>query len=287
MGLGSLTRGPRRVGSTRESLFVILPKLDGARISVRRFILLSALFRMLSKPETYEARRKYCRNAVAGQCDPDWTEMINKLEELYSSPEPVWGGMLYPATLTAAKSKNGSWKTFHILRTARQRAARDVHVFKAVWTALCEDVTADTYLAAHQRCSTTCWQGEEVKAARASFAAWYDSLYNHINTRGWFNDYAMKCILDVGCNCSINATKGSEVFPDALLSKWPVNCPAYSAGVRDVLKPEFRGQRLNRNLKHKYLMYLHAVLSKKLGGPGTHRVPSTLAQLCWKKRQGA
>ena len=32
------------------------------------------------------------------------------------------------------------------------------------------------------------------------------------NTRGWFNDYATKCILDVGCNCSINATKDSQVY---------------------------------------------------------------------------
>ena len=278
---------PMLTSNDPKDMAFILPKLDRARISMHRSVLSSALFRMYSKPTTYTALSQYCRNAVANRCDPDWTGMENKLEQLYSSPEPVWGGMFYPATLIAAKSKNGSWKTFRNLRTNKQRANRDVHVFKAVWAALCQDGTATAYLIARQRCSTTCWKGEEVEAARAAFAAWYDSFCSHMaaNTRGWFGDYAMKCILDVGCNCSIHSTKDSQVFPDALLSKWPVSCPSYSAGLRNVLKPKFRTKSRNRKLKYKCLMYLHAVLSKKLGGPGTHRVPCTLAQLCWKKRQ--
>ena len=146
---------------------------------------------------------------LAGQREPDWTGMIAKLQELHDSSQTVWGGMFYPATLIAAKSKNGSWKTFRKLRTAQQKADRDVHVFQSVWTAMCKDNTAKAHVAAHQRCSTTCWQQRQVQAARAAFAEWYNSFYKHMteNTKGYFSDYSMKCILDVGCNCSIQATR--------------------------------------------------------------------------------
>ena len=151
---------------------------------------------------------------------------------------------------------------------------------------MCRDDTASNYLLAHQRSSTTCWQADAINAGREAFAKWYDSFYDYMsaNPRGWFSDYAMKCILDVGSNCSINSSNGFPVFPDALLSKWPVNCPAYSAGLRRLFKPKFKKKVLRADMKFKCLMYTHAVLSKQLGGPGTHRVSSTLAHLCWRKQ---
>ena len=98
--------------------------------------------------------------------------------------------------------------------------------------------------AAHHSVSSTlaqmCWQKRRAKAGqpvepsshrgshREAFEGWYDCFYDHMDshTKGWFGDYAMKCILDVGTNCTIKATKDNrQVFPDALLSKWPVNCP--------------------------------------------------------------
>ena len=269
-----------------KDMAYILPVLHGCDVSFQRFIALSVLFRMYSKPETYMALCKFFDKAVPGRQDPDWDGLVRELATLYSSPQPVWGGMFYPATLKAARDNNGRWKRFRNLKTDHQRATRDVHVFKIVWTALCKDNTTDAYLKARQRCSTTCWQGPDVQIARDAFAAWYDSFYDHLkqNSRGWFNDYAMKCILDVGCNCSIKLTKDLQVFPDALVSKWPMNCPAYAKGIRNLLKPRVRNLRLSSTIKYKCLMYIHAVLSKKLGGPGVHRLPSTLAQLCWKKR---
>jgi len=105
------------------------------------------------------------------------------------------------------------------------------------------------------------------------------------HTKGWFGDYAMKCILDVGTNCTIKATKDNrQVFPDALLSKWPVNCPGYKTGVKKLLKPKYRTKVMNANLKYKVLMYVHAKLAKRLGA-AHHSVSSTLAQMCWQKRQ--
>ena len=100
-----------------------------------------------------------------------------------------------------------------------------------------------------------------------------------------FGDYAMKCILDVGLNCMIKATKDNrQVSPAAVLSKWPVNCPAYKTGVKKLLKPKYRTKVMNANLKNKVLMYVHAKLAKRLGA-AQHWVSSTLAQMCWEKRQ--
>ena len=269
-----------------KDMAFILPVLHGSHVSFQQFIVLSVLFRMHSKSETYMALCKFFDNAVPGRQDPDWAGLVRELTTLYKSPNPVWGGMFYPATLKAARDNNGRWKSFRNLKTDHQRATRDSYVFRAVWSALCKDNTTDAYLKARQRCSTTCWQGPDVQIARDAFAAWYDSFYNHLkqNTCGWFNDYAMKCILDVGCNCSIKLTMDSQVFPDALVSKWPVNCPAYAKGIKRLFKPQVTNRCLSSNMKYKCLMYIHAVLSKKLGGPGVHRLPSTLAQLCWQKR---
>ena len=240
---------------------------------------------MYSKPVTYMALCKLFDNAGPGQQDPDCDGMVRQLTTLYSSPQPVGGGMFYPATLKAARDNNGRWEWFSNLKTDHQRAARDVYVFKVVWTALCKDNTTEAYLKARQRCSTTCWQGGDVQIARDAFAAWCDSFYDHLkqNTHGWFDGYAMKCILDVGCNCSIKLTMDSPVFPDALVSKWPLKCPTYAEGIRNCLKPRSRNLRFRSDIKYKCLMYIHAVLSKQLGGPGAHRLSSTRAQLCWKK----
>ena len=133
-------------------------------------------------------------------------------------------------------------KTVRYLTTARQKTIRDLNVFKAVWKAICRDDTASNYLLAHQRCSTICWQEHAIKAVREAFVKWYRSFYHYMsaNTCGWFNDYAMKCILDVGTNCGINSSNGSPVFPGALLSKWPGNCPAYSAALKRMIKPKFK-----------------------------------------------
>ena len=41
---------------------------------------------------------------------------------------------------------------------------------------------------------------------------------------------------------------------------------------------------MNGKLKYKVLMYVHAKLAKKLGA-AHHSVSSTLAQICWQKRE--
>ena len=95
----------------------------------------------------------------------------------------------------------------------------------------------------------------------------------------------MKCILDVGTNCTIKATKDNrQVSPGPVLSKWPVRWPAYKIGVKKLLKPKYRTKSMNANLKYKILMYVHAKLSSRLGA-AHHSVSITLAQMCWQTRE--
>lgn len=268
-----------------KDMSFILPLLDMQRISIHRFLFNAILFRMYSKKETYVALEPFSRNASVGS-PPDWVGMQNKLAELYAGQTPVWGGMFYPATLIAARSGTGNWVCFKNQSCPKEKAFRDMHVFKCAWHAITQDTTPQTYLKALQRCCTTCWKADAIEAGRVAFAQWYDNFYGYMSnhTKGWFSDYAMKLILDVGCQCRIYSSNGSTVFPDALLSRWPENCPAYKGALVKMLKPKFRKQAFSKNMKWKSLMYVHAVLSKELGGPGTHCLPSTLAQLCWQKR---
>ena len=68
--------------------------------------------------------------------------MLTSLTELYGSGK-VWGGMFYPATLVAARKDNGRWKSFRNITTARQKANRDLHVFKVAWKAVVEKLGRD------------------------------------------------------------------------------------------------------------------------------------------------
>ena len=237
-----------------KDMSFILPLLDMQRISIHRFLFNAILFRMYSKKETYVALEPFSRNASVGShhindsTAPDWVGMQNKLAELYAGQTPVWGGVFYPATLIAARSGTGNWKYFKNQSSPKEKAFRDMHVFKCAWHAITQDTTPQTYLKALQRCCTTCWKADAIEAGRVAFAQWYDSFYGYMSnhTKGWFGDYAMKLILDVGCQCRIYSSNGSTVFPDALLSRWPVNCPAYKGALVKMLKPKFRKQAFSK-----------------------------------------
>ena len=181
----------------------------------------SVLFRMYSKESTYRALSEHAGAAQPGKNEPNWLGMEAALAKLYAGSDAVWGGMFYPATLRAVKDKTGRWRKLQAA-TPKQQAKRDMHVFTTVWAALCKDESAATYMKQRQRCSSTCWKQKDVDAAREAFEGWYDCFYKHMgkHTKCWFGDYAMKCILDVGTNCTIKATKDNrQVFLDAVLSK--------------------------------------------------------------------
>ena len=128
---------------------------------------------------------------------------------------------------------------------------------------------------------------ETVLAAREAFTVWYDDFNQRLSnvTKGWWGAYSMKCVLDVPCILGLPSLGAPvQLFPDAVLARWPVRCPAYLAGLRKLLKPQYKTTRLSNDLKYKLRMRVHAKLSARLGAQH-HSVSTTLAQLCWRKRQ--
>jgi len=167
------------------------------------------------------------------------------------------------------------------------KASRDIQAFKTIWSALEKDDTLQTYYKCRQALSHDS-ASQPVVAARDAFASWYDSFHDHLtrHTKGWFGDYAMKRILDVGCSVTLHGIRDNRrVFPDEVLSKWPVDCPAYAAGLEKLLTSSHKGAAMEKSLKHKLLMHVHRTVSKKLGGSPPPCLPSTLAHLCWQKLQ--
>ena len=269
-----------------KDMAFIIPKLNNARTSIQNFMFRAAMFRMYSKPSTYEALSPYVNASMRGDRAPDFQRMEKALAKLYAAKAPVWGGMFYPATLKVVMFRNGKVKHFHKISTPTQKANRDIQVFKTIWSALVKDDTLQSYY--ESRVALTKDSAyQPVMAARESFAAWYDSFYSHLkrHTKGWFGDYAMKCLLDVGCAVTLQKIQDKRaVFPNEVLSKWPIGCPAYAKGVKKLMKPAYKGKTLNKGLKRNLLMHVHSVVSKKIGGNPPLSLPATLAHLCWEKR---
>ena len=91
-------------------------------------------------------------------------------------------------------------------------------------------------------------------------------------------------MLDVACYMSLPSIKDNDsVFPDAVLSRWPINCPAYQPALKQLVKSKFHKQLHDKVLKRQLLMHVHCVLSRRLGA-NIHNFASTTAQLCWQKR---
>ena len=191
-----------------QDMSFILRALHQSKLPIPGFLFHSVLFRMYSKESTYRALSEYAGAAQPGKDEPNWPGMEAALAKLYAGSDAVWGGMFYPATLRAAKDKTGRRRKLQSA-TPTQQAKWDMHVFTTVWAALCKYESAATYMKQRQRCSSTCWKQKDVDAARGAYERWYDCFYDHMDnhTKGGFGDYAMKCILDVGTNCTIKATK--------------------------------------------------------------------------------
>ena len=91
-------------------------------------------------------------------------------------------------------------------------------------------------------------------------------------------------LLDVACNMSLPSIKDSDpVCPDGILSRWPIDCPAYGPALKLLLKPLYKKLTNNKVIKRQVLMRVHFVLSGRLGA-NNHNLSSTSAQLCWQKR---
>ena len=94
-----------------KDMSYILNKLCGRRMSIHGFWFHCALFRMHSNPDTYAALTKHAGALQPGGNAPDWAGMQTTLAQLYSKGK-VWGGLFYPSTLRAGKSRGRGWRTF-------------------------------------------------------------------------------------------------------------------------------------------------------------------------------
>ena len=94
-----------------KDMSYILNKLRGRRMSVHGFWFHCALFRIHSKPDTYEALAKHASALQPSGKDPEWGGMQTTLAQLYSRGK-VWGSMFYPSTLRAGKRRGRGWRTF-------------------------------------------------------------------------------------------------------------------------------------------------------------------------------
>ena len=83
----------------------ILRALHQSKLSIHGFMFHSVLFRMYSKESTYRALGEYAGAAQPGKHEPNWLGMEAALAKLYAGSDPVWGEMLYLATLRAKMSR--------------------------------------------------------------------------------------------------------------------------------------------------------------------------------------
>ena len=272
-----------------KDMSYIVNKLRGRRMSIHGFWFHCALFRFHSNPDTYEALTKHASALQPGGNAPDWAGMQTTLAQLYSKGK-VWGGMFYPSTLRAGKSRGRGWRTFRKLRTPAQKAKRDILAFKIVWDGITAGATQpgeflNEYFESRKKLSAD-HTFEAYDKARTTFAAFYDAFdaHMHSHTSGFWGDYSFKILLDVACNISLPSINDSDpVCPDGVLSRWPIACPAYGPTLKLLLKPSYKKLTNNKVLKRQVLMRVHFVLSGRLGA-NNHNLSSTAAQLCWQKR---
>ena len=123
-----------------KDMSYILHKLRGRRMSIHGFWFHCALIRIHSNPDTYEALTKHASALQPGGNAPDWAGMQTTLAQLYSKGK-VWGGMFYPSTLRAGKSRGRGWRTFRKETTLAQKSARDILAFKIVWDGITAGAT--------------------------------------------------------------------------------------------------------------------------------------------------
>ena len=276
----------RTVRDPKDMAFIIT-ELNGSRMSLRSLLFQAILFRMHSNPAVYLVLAQHVR-ASSPDDAPPWCFLEQELRGLYRNGDSVWGGMFYPSTLRRAKVGTGRWRNCISRGGAPQpalQAQRDVCALRVVWAALQENKALRAYEADRARLSAKC-NAATCSRARHSFAKFYDSFFAavRVRVRGWWGDYAMKCFLDVPCNLSLAQFNDRHtVFPDMVLSRWPINCPGYAKALKGLLKPKVRSRRMSAGMKTKLLMHVHRVMSRELGAQH-HSLSSTLAQLCWQKR---
>ena len=190
--------------------------------------------------------------ALPPAAEPRW-EIVEKVLATYEADgETSHGGLFYTAVLTHHRQ---STHDEFISVTHLPTATREMLAYKTMWSAL-----PKTELVALKR-----HPGRD--NFRRALDRFRHNLYGkHGLTKGKFNDYSIKIMLDA---LLVNGTIDRDI-----ISTWPMNCPAYKKQL----------PILFRNVKpSQYFMaacYFHFLIYAR----HHFHLGDTLAQLCWIER---
>ena len=190
--------------------------------------------------------------AVPPAREPNWELLEAALRAYERENLASHGGKFYTTMLTHYKRDVGAkWTDV----TKRDSCHREVCAYKAMWAALPRKELA-LYRAAPTR--------DTFEAALKEFQT---RLYGKEKlTKGKFNDYAVKCMLDA---LIVNGT-----VPPRVISTWPMNCPAYKKQLR-ILSPGLQPcQYFIAGCHWHYMIYKRHKF----------HIADSLAQLCWIER---
>ena len=190
--------------------------------------------------------------AIPPAREPKWHLVEQVLTEYERAGAPSHGGLFRTTMLT--KYRTSTTKDF-IAVSHLASPARETLAYKAMWKAL-----PQKELTAFARHST-----------RATFKNALETFQHRRYgedglTKGKFNDYAVKCMLD---GLLVNNTVSRHH-----ISSWPMQCSAYKSQL-PILFPGIESFHLYRAA-----CYLHRLIYAK----HHFHLADSLAQLCWIKR---
>lgn len=211
---------------------------------------IAMLWRCFSNPHTWSCLKK-C-GAIPPARQPRWDRVQKVLTEYERAGAPSHSGLFRTTTLTeyrTSANKNFTSVT-HLTSPERETLA-----YKTMWLAL-----------PRKELSTFAQQPTRATYKNA-LETFQDKLYGKNGlTKGKFNDYAIKCMLDA---LLVNNTVSRHD-----ISTWPMQCPAYKTQLPKLF-PGIKPRQFYRAA-----CYMHSLIYAK----HHFQLAESLAQLCWIKR---
>ena len=185
--------------------------------------------------------------------EPKWHIVQKILTEYETAGAPSHGGYFRTTTLT--KYRTSGTQDF-VSVTHLTSPARETLAYKTMWRAL-------------PKKELTVFARKPTRATyKNALETFQQQLYGKSGlTKGKFNDYAVKCMLD---GLLVNKTVNRHV-----ISSWPMQCPAYKSQL-PILFPGIKPSQFYRAA-----CYLHSRIYAK----HHFTLADSLAQLCWIKRK--
>ena len=211
---------------------------------------IAMFWRCFSNPHLWSCLKK-C-GAIPPAREPRWDRVQEVLTEYETAHAPSHGGLFRTSMLTGYRTS--TCEDFTSV-THHASPARETLAYKTMWRALPKQ-------------ELTAFARQPTRATyKNALETFQHRLYGKNGlTKGKFNDYGVKCMLDA---LLMNNTVSKHV-----ISSWPMQCPAYKSQL-PILFPGIKPAQFYRAA-----CYMHHLIYAK------HRfhLADSLAQLCWIKR---